>query len=561
MFNELILIKINYYIFIYIYLIKMNEIVIINSKEYKIKEELGKGSFGKVYLLQKDNKDYAYKKISISDSTKEEIEECYKEAKILSEFNNEYIVKFYFSCIDNNYFNILMEYAGKSNLKQFIKKYKDKNILIEENIIEDIIIQICLGLIEIHKNKIIHRDLTPDNIFINKDNKIKIGDFGVSKRLNTKGYAKTDTGKFHYNSPEREKGEKYDYKADIYSLGCIMYELFTTNEYFLDKFEGKNCKINNDIYNNKKWQEIIDLTLKIDYHERPSIEELYNEYIKKNKIILTVNVNKEDIKNKIYFFDNTDNHDNLKEMNKDNTELYINDEKYEYQKFFEPNKEGKYNIKIIFNFFMKDCKYMFFYCENIESIDLSSFNSRNVEYMNQMFYGCSNLKDIKLSSLNTKNVKDMSYMFRYCNNLKSIDLSSFNTEKVENMNFMFSNCKNLESINMSSFDTKNVNDMESMFSYCENIKEINISSFNIKNVKDISSMFRNCRNLQRIDLSSFVNDFENKTYNIFDGCDGLINIKLNKKLKEQIIKDNPNYKDNIFNNKNIEVNSDNCFIF
>ena len=147
----------------------MNENVIINSKEYKIIKELGKGGFGKVYKLQKDNEYFAYKKISIVDQSNEEIENCIKEKNILSEFNNEYIVKFYFSNKDNTHFNILMEYAGDSNLKDFIKKYKDKNKLIEQDIIEDIITQICLGLIEIHKNKIIHRDLTPENIFINEE--------------------------------------------------------------------------------------------------------------------------------------------------------------------------------------------------------------------------------------------------------------------------------------------------------------------------------------------------------------------------------------------------------
>ena len=539
----------------------MNENVIINSKEYKIIKELGKGGFGKVYKLQKDNEYFAYKKISIGDQSNEEIENCIKEKNILSEFNNEYIVKFYFSNKDNTHFNILMEYAGDSNLKDFIKKYKDKKRLIEQNIIEDIITQICLGLIEIHKNKIIHRDLTPENIFINEDKKIKIGDFGVSKKLTTKKYAKTYTGKFHYNAPEVEKGEEYDYRADIYSLGCIMYELFTTNEYFLDKsIDGKDCKINIDIYN-KKWQEIIDLVLKKDYHERPLIEALYNNYIKKNQIILTVKVNNEDINNKIYFFDNTDNHDNLKELNKDNTELYINKNKYDFQKFFETEKEGEYEIKIIFNFLMTDCKYMFFYCENIETIDLSCFDAKNVLYMNEMFYGCNNLKKINLSSLNTKNVKDMSYMFKYCQNLESIDLSSFDTKNVENMNFMFSNCKILENINISKFDTNNVNDMEGMFSYCENLKEIDLSSINIKNVKDISTMFRNCRNLKKIDLYKFINENEFKTYNIFDGCDELNYIKLNKKLKDQIVKDNPNYKDDIFNNKKIQIESDNCLIF
>ena len=71
-----------------------------------------------------------------------------------------------------------MEYGGEINLKQYIE---NKEELIEEKIIKDIVLQICIGLKEIHKNNIIHRDLTPDNIFINKNNKIKIGDFGISK--------------------------------------------------------------------------------------------------------------------------------------------------------------------------------------------------------------------------------------------------------------------------------------------------------------------------------------------------------------------------------------------
>ena len=83
----------------------MNENVIINSKEYKKIKELGKGGFGKVYKLQKDNEYFAYKRISIADQSNEEIENCIKEKNILSEFNNEYIVKFYFSNKDNTHFN------------------------------------------------------------------------------------------------------------------------------------------------------------------------------------------------------------------------------------------------------------------------------------------------------------------------------------------------------------------------------------------------------------------------------------------------------------------------
>ena len=81
----------------------------------------------------------------------------------------------------------------------FINDYKNRDEPINESIIKSIILQICKGLKDIHDNKIIHRDLTPDNIFIDKNNKIKIGDFGVSKIMITfNNYAKTQIGKLNY---------------------------------------------------------------------------------------------------------------------------------------------------------------------------------------------------------------------------------------------------------------------------------------------------------------------------------------------------------------------------
>ena len=145
----------------------------------------------------------------------------------------------------------------------FINDYKNRDEPINESIIKSIILQICEGLKDIHDNKIIHRDLTPDNIFIDKNNKIKIGDFGVSKIMTTfNNYAKTQIGKLNYLAPEILKGKDYNNKLDIYSLGCIIYELFTLNEYYADKvIDEKECKINLEIYNSK-YQELIDLLLK-----------------------------------------------------------------------------------------------------------------------------------------------------------------------------------------------------------------------------------------------------------------------------------------------------------
>ena len=248
----------------------------INGEEYGEVEQIGKGGFGIVYKVLKNNRYYALKQIPINGLTNEYIEKYKEEIKILSKFNSKYIIKYYDSFIENNNLYILMEYGGDLNLKEYIQKYKDDDNLMEENIIEKIIFQICSGLKEIHEANIIHRDLSPENIFINEKDEIKIGDFGVSKRLSSHTkFAKTQTGKYHYNAPEIENGEQYDTKVDIYALGCIIYELFTLNEYYLDKLNDKSCKIDDNY--NSKWQKLIDSLLQKNYLKRPNIDEIYKQ--------------------------------------------------------------------------------------------------------------------------------------------------------------------------------------------------------------------------------------------------------------------------------------------
>ena len=155
------------------------------------------------------------------------------EAKILKSINSDFVVKYYESFIEQNYFNIVMEYCENSDLGNFIKAHKSMNKLIDERVIFYISLDICSGIQEIHSKNLIHRDLKPDNLFISKDFKIKIGDFGISKQLtNTFNYAKTTIGTFTYIAPEILKGEKYNKKVDIWALGCILYELFSLNKCF-----------------------------------------------------------------------------------------------------------------------------------------------------------------------------------------------------------------------------------------------------------------------------------------------------------------------------------------
>ena len=120
------------------------------------------------------------------------IEIIKKEADILSKFNCNNIVKYYDSYLDKDKFYILMEYCAGQNLSDFININIKNNELIEENILYNIIKQICLGIKEIYKMKIIHRDLKPENIFMDNKNDIKIRDFDISKYFGSnKEYTKT----------------------------------------------------------------------------------------------------------------------------------------------------------------------------------------------------------------------------------------------------------------------------------------------------------------------------------------------------------------------------------
>jgi len=97
-------------------------------------------------------------------------------------------------------------------------------------------------------------------------------------------------------------------------------------------------------------------------------------------------------------------HDFLKELNESNVELFINDKKYKYQKYFIPDKDGEYNILLKFNILIEDCSFMFYKCSNLINIDLSSFNTQNVTNMSMIFEECSNLKKVKIGKKFNENI-------------------------------------------------------------------------------------------------------------------------------------------------------------
>lgn len=173
-----------------------------------------------------------------------------------------------------------------------------------------------------------------------------------------------------------------------------------------------------------------------------------------------------------------------------------------------------------------DMRYMFFNCEALENLDLSSWDTSNVANMGYMFLNCEALKSLDLSKWDTSNVTDMSCMFEDCYNLKTLDVSNFNTSKVTNMREMFCGCESLKTLDVSSFDTSQVKNMTEMFGDCENLKTLDVSSFNTSQVIDMGFMFSNCSNLESLDLSKFDTSNLKSMYKMFLNCPSLKEVSM-----------------------------------
>ena len=196
----------------------------ISFQHFKKIKLIGRGSYGRVYLIKskETNKEYALKEINI----KERKDKWKSEIKILKTIDHPNIISFkcaFKSKQNENICGIITEYADNGDLSKLIKEKKKKNEYFKEELLLNWLIQLCLAIQTLHEEEIIHRNIKPSNIYLMKDNSIKLGDFGIAKDISSFHHTKSIKGTPHYMAPEiiekiknenknKNKNKKYDIK-------------------------------------------------------------------------------------------------------------------------------------------------------------------------------------------------------------------------------------------------------------------------------------------------------------------------------------------------------------
>ena len=244
----------------------------------------------KLVRNKEDGKLYTIKSVFISENDEKAKDLFFNELRILVPLAHKNIISYKEAFFDKKTksLNMVIEYIDGGDLSMKINLAKQKNLYFKEKTIWKIFLQILEGINYLHNKYIIHRDLKTSSIYLSKKGEVKIGGLNVGKNIEDNGMALTQIGTPYFTAPEIWKQMPYDYKCDIWSLGCILYEMVTLCVPFL----GLNIK---ELYHNilnlqykpipkfysKDLFEIINLMLNKNPENRPSATQLLN-----NKIIL-----------------------------------------------------------------------------------------------------------------------------------------------------------------------------------------------------------------------------------------------------------------------------------
>jgi len=257
-------------------------------------QHIGRGQYASAQHVRETatGQTYVAKCISLAALNEHDQDLAHQEVFLLQTLSHPYIVAYRDSfLIDGaNTLVIVMEYCDHGDLRKAIKEKSKAGEHFPEEQIMTWFVQLCLALQYIHSEKVLHRDLKTSNIFLADGGAtIKLGDFGISRVLEgTTEAAVTIVGTPYYMSPEVCRSEPYNWKSDIWALGCVLYELCMLKHAFeSSSLLGLVYKIVSDHYEpipsfySPQLNDLIHQLLAKNAEQRPSINEVFaNPYVK-----------------------------------------------------------------------------------------------------------------------------------------------------------------------------------------------------------------------------------------------------------------------------------------
>ncbi|KAI4881642.1 hypothetical protein NFI96_014196 [Prochilodus magdalenae] len=331
---------------------------------------VGKGSYGEVNLVQhkSDRKQcpatltrtrsfstsqYVIKKLNLRTSSKRERRAAEQEAQLLSQLKHPNIVNYRESWEGEDcQLYIVMGFCEGGDLYHRLKQQKGE--LLPERQVVEWFVQIAMALQYLHEKHILHRDLKTQNIFLTKTNIIKVGDLGIARVLeNQNDMASTLIGTPYYMSPELFSNKPYNYKSDVWALGCCVYEMATLKHAFNAKdmnslafriIEGKLPQMPSKY--DPQLGELIKRMLCKRPEDRPDVKHILRQSYIKQQIAVFLEATKEKTAKSRKKVGNSRSHSTPNVLTQENSSPCVNSElKSRGQKKSEENNHHQRNAK------------------------------------------------------------------------------------------------------------------------------------------------------------------------------------------------------------------------
>ncbi|XP_059160193.1 serine/threonine-protein kinase Nek2-like isoform X1 [Physella acuta] len=262
-------------------------------EDFDVISTIGTGSYGTCRKIRRkrDGKILVWKEMDYGSMSESEKQMLVSEVNLLRELRHKHIVKYHDRIIDRSRATIyiIMEYCPGGDLASIIARHRKDGTHVTEEFAWKILSQTTLALRECHRRKngqaVLHRDLKPANVFLDTDSNVKLGDFGLARVLHHEtSFARTYVGTPYYMSPELVNNQSYNDKSDVWSLGCMLYELCALAPPFVAANQTElNHKIRAGEFSrlphsySSQLDLIIRKMLQVEVSKRPSIESLLSE--------------------------------------------------------------------------------------------------------------------------------------------------------------------------------------------------------------------------------------------------------------------------------------------